>query len=63
MAATLLIEEEHGVFVGRVHTHNGYYAGDFSRREPRMPAVPSTHPVAPVPASPFIDLPPRRPAR
>jgi hypothetical protein len=63
MAATRIIEEERGVFVGHVHTHNGYYAGDFSRRVPRTPVVPSTHPVAPVPARPFIDVPPRRPSR
>jgi hypothetical protein len=60
MAATRIIEEERGVYVGHVHTHNGYYAGDFTRRETRGPVAPSTHPVAPVPARPHIDLPPRR---
>ncbi len=30
MAASLQIEEESGVFTGRPHPHNGYYAGDFS---------------------------------
>lgn len=29
MAATLTIEEESGVYSGRLHPHNGYYAGDF----------------------------------
>ena len=33
MAATLIIEEERGTYVGSpCHPHNGYYAGDFSRR-------------------------------
>jgi hypothetical protein len=30
MAATIAIEDECGTFLGTVHTHNGYYAGDFS---------------------------------
>ena len=31
MAASLLIEEESGTYNGRIrHSHNGYYAGDFS---------------------------------
>ena len=30
MAASLVIEEESGTTTGRVHAHNGYYAGDFS---------------------------------
>jgi hypothetical protein len=30
MARSLVIEEEHGTFTGHRHTHNGYYAGDFS---------------------------------
>jgi len=29
MAASMIIEEESGVFSGLLHTHNGYYAGDF----------------------------------
>jgi hypothetical protein len=29
MAASIIIEEESGTFTGRVHPHNGYYAGDF----------------------------------
>ena len=29
MAASIVIEEESGVYTGRVHPHNGYYAGDF----------------------------------
>jgi hypothetical protein len=33
MATTLLIEEERGTCTGRIHPHNGYYAGDFSRTE------------------------------
>jgi hypothetical protein len=30
MAATIAIEDECGTFAGTVHTHNGYYAGDFA---------------------------------
>lgn len=31
MATSLVIEEEQGTYVGFVHQHNGYYAGDFSQ--------------------------------
>jgi hypothetical protein len=36
MAASKYVEFESGTATGRVHPHNGYYAGDFSspRREP-----------------------------
>jgi hypothetical protein len=30
MAASLLIEEERGVYTGFLHDHNGYYAGAFT---------------------------------
>ncbi|MGH3361585.1 MAG: hypothetical protein ACRDOM_03925 [Nocardioides sp.] len=30
MAATIFVEVETGTCTGRVHPHNGYYAGDFS---------------------------------
>jgi hypothetical protein len=30
MAASLNFEEEHGIYTGTPHPHNGYYAGDFS---------------------------------
>ena len=30
MARALVIEEESGTYTGRMHAHNGYYAGDFS---------------------------------
>ena len=30
MAASLIIEEESGTWTGRIHPHNGYYAGDLS---------------------------------
>jgi hypothetical protein len=63
MAATRIIEEDRGVYVGSMHAHNGYYAGDFSRRGVRPATVPNTHPVVPTPAHPFIDLPPRRSPR
>ena len=29
MARGLVIEEESGIYTGRMHPHNGYYAGDF----------------------------------
>ncbi len=29
MAASISIEQESGTFGGRMHHHNGYYAGDF----------------------------------
>ncbi len=29
MARALVIEEESGTYTGRMHPHNGYYAGDF----------------------------------
>ena len=33
MASTRIIEQDHGICAGLVtHRHNGYYAGDFSRR-------------------------------
>ena len=36
MAASLIIEQEQGTYVGSRHAHNGYYAGDFSQtRDPR----------------------------
>ena len=30
MAASIIIEQESGTDTGRIHPHNGYYAGDFS---------------------------------
>jgi hypothetical protein len=39
MAATRVVEEERGTYVGFVHAHNGYYAGDFSRRADRPTSV------------------------
>ena len=29
MAASMTVEEESGTLAGHVHSHNGYYAGDF----------------------------------
>jgi len=48
MAASRIIEQESGTFTGRLHRHNGYYAGDFSDRssEARSSAVPH-HPIRP----------------
>lgn len=31
MAASIVVEEESGVFARRLHSHNGYYAGAFAR--------------------------------
>lgn len=30
MAASITVEQEQGTYVGSLHPHNGYYAGDFS---------------------------------
>ena len=54
MAATTFLEMESGTAAGRVHPHNGYYAGDFSSsRTPQAPAwttpIPSFDDVLMVP--------------
>ena len=51
MAASIPIEQESGMSAGRVHAHNGYYAGDFA--SPRHVAPAAWH--APIPA-PFDHL-------
>ena len=68
MAASLLIEQESGTYIGRIrHSHDGYFAGDFSqtsrwaselrvsytqRRDvPRADAQHGAHPVATRPPS------------
>jgi hypothetical protein len=38
MAASISIEQESGTFTGRVHPHNGYYAGDFETPQYVAPA-------------------------
>lgn len=39
MAATRIIEEDRGIYVGTPrHPHQGYYAGDFTGRSPRPAA-------------------------
>ena len=49
MAASLLIEEESGTYIGRIrHRHNGYYAGDLSQTPPsgselRLPFAEGRH--------------------
>jgi hypothetical protein len=56
MAASLIIEHDSGTWTGRIHPHNGYYAGNFSdlplptHSEPaahttldRVPAQPQPH--------------------
>ena len=39
MAASIAIEEESGVLARRVHSHNGYYAGDFASPHHLAPAA------------------------
>ena len=39
MAATIFVEMETGTCSGRVHPHNGYYAGDFSTPRSDLPAT------------------------
>ena len=39
MAASILVEQESGVSTGRVHSHNGYYAGDFTSTTYVAPAA------------------------
>ena len=68
MAASLLIEQESGTYIGRIrHSHDGYFAGDFShtsrlaselrvsytqRRDvPRADAPHGAHPLATRPPS------------
>jgi hypothetical protein len=46
MAASIPIEQESGMAVGRVHSHNGYYAGDFTSAR-HAPSKPGTHPYPP----------------
>jgi hypothetical protein len=44
MASNRIIEEERGTYTGRIiHSHNGYYAGDFntSRQPTAGPARPN----------------------
>jgi hypothetical protein len=47
MAASIAMEQESGMSAGRVHPHNGYYAGDFTSRRGVLPAA--WH--APIPAA------------
>ena len=47
MAASIIIEQESGISAGRVHPHNGYYAGDFTSGRVILPAAWHT-PISPV---------------
>ena len=38
MAASIAVENESGTYSGRVHRHNGYYAGDFATPRHLPPA-------------------------
>ena len=57
MAASLLIEQESGTYIGPIrHSHDGYFAGDFSQTSrwssvPRTDAPHGAHPLATPPAS------------
>ena len=50
MAASIPIEQESGMVVGRVHSHNGYYAGEFTSARHVPPAA--WHPPLPAPFDP-----------
>ena len=39
MAASIAVEMESGVSAGRLHPHNGYYAGDFTNPQYVAPAA------------------------
>ena len=45
MAASIALEEESGVYARRLHSHNGYYAGDFASPHP-VPAAAWHTPLA-----------------
>ena len=45
MAASIIIEQESGKYTGRVHPHNGYYAGDFTSRPRVLPTTWQTIPT------------------
>jgi hypothetical protein len=45
MAASLLIEEESGTYSSQIrHSHNGYYAGDFSHTPRSWPELRASDP-------------------
>lgn len=46
MAASIPVEMESGTSAGRVHPHNGYYAGNFASPLPVAPAAWQTPIVA-----------------
>ena len=41
MAASIVVEEEHGTYTRTPHRHDGYYAGDFT-------VYPTDRPVPPL---------------
>lgn len=45
MAASITVEEERGTYRRSPHAHNGYYAGDFSRLDLRVPFRATSHPT------------------
>jgi hypothetical protein len=49
MAATIFTEMETGTCSGRVHPHNGYYAGDFSTQRYPVRETPQRGSSAPTP--------------
>lgn len=46
MAASLVLEEEHGTFDRKPRRHNGYFGGDFSTTPYAGPARPSSSETA-----------------
>ena len=49
MAATIFVEMESGTCSGRVHPHNGYYAGDFNTQRHPTPGTTQRGSSAPTP--------------
>ena len=49
MAATIFVEVESGTCSGRMHPHNGYYAGDFSTQRYHEPETTQRGSNAPTP--------------
>jgi hypothetical protein len=47
MAASIPVEQESGMSVGRVHSHNGYFAGEFTSPRHLSPAAWHTPMAAP----------------
>lgn len=53
MAATIPVETESGIDSGRVHPHNGYYAGDFTSARSDSRSRGGAHPAG-IPSGPAL---------